>query len=77
MDVAELVYKLEQAKVPQRRYSINGNLCSDTYILNKVYDCWECYYFDEKGNVNDYQRFNNESDACIYFYNELKDEILD
>ena len=75
MDVAELVFKLEEAKVPQRWYSINGNLCTDTYILNQVYDWWECYYFDEKGNIKNYHRFSNENDACTYFYNKLEDEM--
>lgn len=76
MNVTELIHELEKAKVPKRWYSINGDLCSDTYILRQVYDQWECYYFDEKGNVNDYHLFNNENDACIYFYNELKDEMF-
>lgn len=76
MNVTELRGELEKAKVPKRWYSINGDLCSDTYILRQVYDKWECYYFDEKGNVNDYHLFNDENDACIYFLDELKNEML-
>ena len=75
MDVKELVNKLEELKVPHRFYSINGHLSPDTYFLNQVYHYWECFYFDERGGTNNYRKFDNENDACTYFYKELKEEM--
>lgn len=75
MDVKELINKLEELKVPKSYYSINGNLSSDIYVLNQVYHYWEFFYFDEKGNTNNYRKFDNENDACIFFYNKLKAEM--
>ena len=75
MNIALLIKKLDEIGVPKRYYSINGNLLSDTYILNKIYGQWEYFYFDEKGNKNGYKVFNNENDACLYMLNVLENEI--
>lgn len=46
------------------------------YIFRQVYTYWECFYIDERGNQNNaYQRFDNESDACLYFLQMLKASI--
>lgn len=74
MDVLNLVKKLDRMGIPKQYYSINGDLSSDTYILNEVYGKWECFYFDEKGNRNDYKTFTNENDACMYMLRLLKAE---
>ena len=55
MDVACLIDILNKMGVPQSWYSINDRLSSDTYILNKVYDRWEYFYFDERGKKNGYK----------------------
>lgn len=55
MDVACLIDILKKMGVPQSWYSINDRLSSDTYILNKVYDRWEYFYFDERGKKNGYK----------------------
>ena len=75
MDIQELKNKLMEIGVPNYYYSINGNISSDTYILNKVYNYWEFFYLDERGGRNDYQRFDNERDACVYMFEALKKEI--
>ncbi|HCJ09249.1 MAG TPA: hypothetical protein DHV96_13090 [Lachnospiraceae bacterium] len=72
MNVKELIIKLDEEKIPQRWYSINGNLSSDIYVLRQVYDYWEFFYVDERGNQNnDYRRFKNEEDACNYLLEQL------
>ena len=75
MTTIELKKKLEELNVPRSFYSINGDLSSDTYILNHVYNYWEYFYFDEKGRVMGYKRFESESEACNYFFQQLKTEI--
>lgn len=72
MNVRELIIKLDEEKIPQRWYSINGNLSCDIYVLRQVYDYWEFFYVDERGGQNnDYRRFENEEDACNYLLEQL------
>lgn len=75
MNITSLLEKLNEIGVPKSYYSINGNLASETYILNKIYNKWEYFYFDEKGNKNNYKTFNNENEACVYFLKVLEDEL--
>ena len=75
MNISNLLLNIEKLGVPKSYYSINGSLSSDTYILNQVYDKWEYFYFDEKGNKNDYQMFDNESDACECLLKVLEEEM--
>lgn len=75
MDIQELEKKLTELRVPSHYYSINDNVSADTYILNKVYNYWEFFYIDERGGRNDYRKFNNENDACVYMLEVLKKEI--
>ena len=75
MDVACLIDILNKMGVPQSWYSINDRLSSDTYILNKVYDRWEYFYFDEKGRRNGYKTFNCEDEACRYLLKKLENEM--
>ena len=75
MNTIQLVDELDKLKVPKNYYSINGDLRTDTYILNNIYGKWEYYYFDEKGNREDYHEFENENEACEYMLTKLKAEI--
>jgi len=75
MNVNQLEIELNNLGVPQNYYSINGNLKSDTYTLNKVYSKWEYFYFDEKGNKEGYRTFDNEDEACKYLLEKLKNEL--
>lgn len=75
LNTTELIEKLNGEKIPSSWYSINGNLSSDIYILRKVYEFWEFFYVDERGNQNnDYRRFDNESDACEFLLEKLLNE---
>ena len=75
MNVLCLVEKLEELGVPKRYYSINGSLSSDTYMLNQVYNKWEYFYFDERGNKTNYKVFDSENDACMHLYKVLENEM--
>lgn len=75
MNSQELRVILDELDIPNRYYSINGNIASDKYIFKEVYNYWECYYIDERGKQNDYHRFDNEDDACEYFLNMLRMEM--
>lgn len=76
MNVGELKATLDELNIPKRSYSINESISSDIYIFRQVYTYWECFYIDERGNQNNaYQRFDNESDACLYFLQMLKASI--
>lgn len=75
MDIIQLEEELDNLGVPKYYYSINGNLTSDTYVLNHVYTKWEYFYFDEKGNQEGYKCFYDENEACEYLLEKLKTEI--
>lgn len=59
----QLEKELDNLEVPKHYYSINGNLISDTYVLNRVYTKWEYFYFDEKGNQEGYKCFKDENEG--------------
>lgn len=75
MDIAGIEAELKRINVPCRYYSINGSIAADTYILRQVYDYWETFYVDERGNQNEYHKFVNENMACEFFYMMLKSEM--
>ena len=59
MDVTCLIQKLDEMGVPKRFYTINGDLSSDTCVLNQ----------------NAYKIFENENDACMYLLGILENEM--
>jgi len=75
MNIRGLQTKLNELGIPQRDYSINGDVAPDTYVLNKVYTNWECFYVDERGGQNILKEFDTENEACVFFYNLLKNEM--
>ncbi len=75
MRIQELQKEIKKLGIPAYYYSINGNISADTYILNKVYNYWEFFYIDERGGQNDYRKFDNENDACVYLLEALKKEL--
>ena len=72
MNTQEMIDELNRIGVPQKDYRINGHLTSDTYFFNQIYHYWEVFYFDEKGNQNDYRQFLKEEEACEYFLSMLR-----
>jgi len=73
MNTEEMLLQIKELRIPDRDYSVNDSLGTDKYIFRKVYSYWECFYMDERGGQdNDYHRFYNENDACLYFIKMLK-----
>lgn len=73
MNIYELESKLNKIKVPKDCYSImKGELPNEVYCLTSENGNWIVYY-SEKGNRSGLTVFKSESEACIYFYNKLKE----
>lgn len=73
MNIDELKNVLDELGVPKRMYAINESLRADCLMLNQVKDYyWEYFYFDERGGINDYKRFDNENDACTFFFERVR-----
>ena len=75
MDIESLKKELKRLQVPERWYSINGSLQSGKYFLMRNYHRWEYFYFDERGNREEYKVFMDEGEACEYFLCEIKSEL--
>ena len=75
MDIESLKKELKRLQVPERWYSINGSLQHDTYFLIQNYHRWEYFYFDERGNRNEYKVFTDEGEACEHFLRTMKQEL--
>lgn len=75
MDINQLKKKLNDNAVPNSYYSINSDLIPNKYILNFIHGQWEYFYYDERGNQNDYRKFNIENDACDFLFKKLINEI--
>lgn len=49
-----------------------SSVSAEVYIFQQVYNYWECFYIDERGNHNnDYHRFNIKSVFDYNFTNNL------
>ena len=74
MTIIELKNLLEEKKIPQDSYSLNGGLPNEAYCIGKNKGVWEVYY-SERGHKSEYKKFVSESEACGYFYKALA-EVL-
>lgn len=66
MNVSELQKELVTLNIPKRRYVINDSYPADIHVLQQNYNKWEYFYFDERGQRNDYKTFKTEDEACKY-----------
>lgn len=73
MTRVELSEKLKNAEVKPQYYSLYGKLVNDAFIMEKIGETWNVYYF-ERGSKDMEQNFKSENEACEYIYNILKDE---
>ena len=72
MNVLELKRMLDEINCPRDSYSIlKGGFPNEQYCLTNENDEWEVYY-SERGRKSEVKKFENESDACEYFFNKLK-----
>lgn len=70
MTIVEMKNLLQEKKIPENLYSLNGGLPNEAYCIGKNKDIWEVYY-SERGHKSEYKKFDSESEACSYFYKAL------
>ncbi|MPM27202.1 hypothetical protein SDC9_73712 [bioreactor metagenome] len=70
MTIVELKNLLQEKKIPQDLYSLNGGLSNEAYCIGKNKGIWEVYY-SERGHKSECKKFDSESEACCYFYKAL------
>ncbi len=75
MNIMQLLDELLKMNVSKSYYSINESIRTDTYVLNELHGKWEYFYFDEKGNQQNYKIFDKEKDACEFFLDTIKKEL--
>ena len=71
----QLLDELLKMNVSKSYYSINESIRTDTYVLNELHGKWEYFYFDEKGNQQNYKTFEKEEEACEFFLGIIKKEL--
>ena len=72
MDVQELQQTLQKLGIKEIRYSLNGDLKTDAYILYPNYVKWEVFYMDERWGRHEEKAFPSESEACEYILKKFQ-----
>jgi len=75
MNRQELKIKLEEGNIPESWYSLDGEALLNRSILQKgggKKGYWVIYGIDERGNKSDFREFDDEDEACEYFYQMMK-----
>lgn len=67
MTLHELREKLVENGVPLELYSLDGGLPHEAFCINNIDGKWE-YYYSERGLKSGLITFDNEYDACDYFW---------
>ena len=75
MTLEEFKKRVYEYNVPERWYSLEGNLEPDTFILYRNYSKRECFYLDEKGNRLASRVFNNDEDAYNYIWEMIEKNL--
>jgi hypothetical protein len=71
MNIEELQKKLSQLDIRKDAYSLSGGLPNESYVISHVSENkWETYY-SERGIKSNMRTFENEQDACCYFYEHI------
>lgn len=75
MNKSKLKQKLDELKIRPDVYYIEDGLpvTDEVLVLENNYGNWFVYYY-ERGNRSAEKKFENENEACIYFYEQLKKE---
>jgi hypothetical protein len=72
MNMLELRHRLERDGYDQRWYSFDREAPPlEGFILEKVGERWIVFY-TERGEIRDIANFENEFDACDYFYEKMQ-----
>ncbi len=69
MKIDDLEKRLIEENCP-RVYSLKGGLPNEEYCIGFNNGSWEVYY-SERGIKSGLKIFDNEEDACEYFYNNI------
>jgi hypothetical protein len=73
VNTIELAHLLKQEGFDRRWYSFDReNPPLEGYILEKIGERWIVFYF-ERGDIRDIANFENESDACEFFYQRMQE----
>lgn len=70
MKLEELRERLLKENIREDVYSLDGGLPCEAICILKSATEWEVYY-SERGSKTSLTCFNNEEEACDYFYNWL------
>jgi len=62
--------KLKQLGISPDMYCLTGGLPNECYCISSEDNKWEVYY-SERGKKTGLKIFNNEHDACQYFFTIL------
>ena len=77
MNKVELQTRLISENIIQDLYSFKTTFPNEAFCLIEANGKWEVYY-SERGNKNGLKIFENEEEACQYFYDwaikDLKDD---
>ncbi len=73
MNIEQLKAELEKLGVPRLIYSLRGARDERLCIENRD-DAWYVF-FVERGQERVLRRFSDESEACLFMLEELKQEI--
>ena len=72
MTKQELLQRLQDEKVPENCYSLEGGLPNDRLCLEKLGLAWLVYY-SETGERYEEMFFTSEDEACDYFHTRVKE----
>jgi hypothetical protein len=70
MTLAELESRLAASNVPRDCYCLTGGLPNEASCIDKSDGKWQVYY-SERGGRSGLKDFDNEHDACNYFFDSL------
>ena len=73
MTKKELLERLKRERIPQKgMYAFDTGKWGDEFVLsNPTSNVWEVNYYD-RGEYSLMSRFSSETEACEYFYREIK-----
>ena len=75
MNRIELQKRLDSIGVPRNYYCLKDfdfPYCFlEGYVLSNTSNQWESYLINERGSKKDIQLFENEADACEYFFSKV------
>ncbi|MDB5283846.1 MAG: hypothetical protein JWO06_2921 [Bacteroidota bacterium] len=72
MNLDDLKAKLRTNKIPENRYSLDGELKPMAYVLYENYAVFEIFYMNERGGRDDFHAFNNYEEALDFLWQRME-----